>query len=226
MRQPLSSIIGFTELLQSKPETRADQVRLERFLGNIQTSAQHLMALVNSVLDLAAIEARRMELHLTEVDVSELLASVGEMLQPDAATEGITIQVTSDGQLTLSADPVRLRQIVLNLAGNAIKFTPAGGEVSITAAQTPGEGVEIAVADNGIGIAAEDQARVFEAFTQVEQATARKAGGAGLGLALVKQLTELHGGTVDLESSLGRGTTIRVRLPSSPSSSRYHGVDG
>jgi two-component system sensor histidine kinase BaeS len=134
------------------------------------------------------------------------------MMQPIADSYGVVLQVEPSEQLNLRADPMRLRQIVLNLANNAVKFTPSGGQVTI-GARPVGEGIEISVADNGIGIEADDLARVFEIFTQADSIRDRESGGSGLGLALVKQLTELHGGRVELESEPGRGTTVRVRLP-------------
>jgi signal transduction histidine kinase len=212
MRQPLNSIVGFTEILLGKPDALKDEQRLRRYLENIHTSGEHLMGLISGVLDLAAIEARRMDLNVNEVDLVELLASVGQMMQPIADSYGVVLQVEPSEQLNLRADPMRLRQIVLNLANNAVKFTPSGGQVTI-GARPVGEGIEISVADNGIGIEADDLARVFEIFTQADSIRDRESGGSGLGLALVKQLTELHGGRVELESEPGRGTTVRVRLP-------------
>ncbi len=212
MRQPLNSIIGFTDILLSKPGALSDQPRLQRFLTNIQSSGNHLVALIAGVLDLASIEARRLELRIDEVDLTEVLESVGTMLQPMAEMKELEFKVESGHQIRLMADAVRLRQIVLNLATNAVKFTPRGGFVTITAGSTDGW-VEIAVTDTGIGIGVEDRNRVFRPFTQVEGVPDREPGGAGLGLALVKHLTELHGGNVTLESELGKGSVVRVRLP-------------
>ena len=212
MRQPLNSIIGFTDILLSKADVRADEVRLHRFLANIQTSGNHLAALIAGVLDLASIEARRLELRIEEVDLKKLLDSVGEMMQPLADVKGVELRVDSGSSIMVPADSVRLRQILLNLATNAVKFTPAGGLVTV-ASSWSGDWAEVTVRDTGIGIGAEDRGRVFLPFTQVGAPADRDAGGSGLGLALVKQLVELHGGSVSLESKLGEGTSVRVRLP-------------
>ena len=212
MRQPLNSILGFTDMLLSKPDLLADQRRLHRFLTNIQTSGNHLLALIAGVLDLTMIEARRLDLRIEEVDLSELVASVGVMMQPLAESKGVGFQVDLNGPIRVPADPVRLRQIVVNLATNAVRYTPSGGLVTIGA--TIGDGwIEVMVADTGIGIGHADRSRVFEPFTQVEGVADREPGGSGLGLALVKRLTELHGGSVNLDSELGQGTRVSVRLP-------------
>jgi signal transduction histidine kinase len=211
MRQPLNSILGFTEIILSNPHGFADEARARRHLDNVQVAGRHLLALIADVLDLARIEARRMDLNPVEVDVQELLQSVAEMMQPIAATNGVILRLDRSEAQSVVADAVRLRQVVLNLVSNALKFTPSGGLVTIATSRDP-DWVEIAVADTGVGIAVEDHGRVFEAFTQLDAPTNREPG-AGLGLAMVKQLIELHGGRVILESQLGQGTTVRVRLP-------------
>ena len=222
MRQPLNSILGFTELLLTNPQALADQPRAHRYIDNVQTAGRHLLALITDVLDLAKIESRRLELTLIEVEVKELLTSLHEMMLPIARSKGVRLRVRAHPRLAVVADDMRLRQIVLNLVTNAVKFTPSGGLVSIGASSGAGW-MEITVADTGVGIAVEDQGRVFEAFTQLDVATNREPG-AGLGLAMVKQLTELHGGRVSLESELGRGTTVKVRLPrAEPSAPKAHG---
>ena len=222
MRQPLNSILGFTELLLTNPQALADQPRAHRYIDNVQTAGRHLLALITDVLDLAKIESRRLELTLIEVEVKELLTSLHEMMLPIARSKGVRLRVRAQPRLAVVADDMRLRQIVLNLVTNALKFTPSGGLVSIGASSGAGW-MEITVADTGVGIAVEDQGRVFEAFTQLDVATNREPG-AGLGLAMVKQLTELHGGRVSLESELGRGTTVKVRLPlAEPAATKAHG---
>jgi two-component system, sensor histidine kinase and response regulator len=223
MRQPLSSILGFTEILLSNPDGFADQTRARHYVDNVQTAGRHLLALIADVLDLARIEARRMDLTLIEIDVHKLLMSVQEMMQPIAEANGVTLRLDPSESQFVIADELRLRQIVLNLVSNALKFTPSGGLVKITTASDP-QWLEVAVADSGVGIAAEDHGRVFEAFTQLEVPTKREPG-AGLGLAMVKQLVELHGGRILLESELGRGTTMRVRLPLGPASRQRSDVN-
>ncbi|HVC78139.1 MAG TPA: hybrid sensor histidine kinase/response regulator [Candidatus Micrarchaeaceae archaeon] len=213
MRTPLSSILGFTDLLLTSSQVLADQERVRRYLQNIHTSGKHLMALIADVLDLTKIEARRVDLNFTEVDLNELLASVHEMMRPIAASKGVEVRFQPSGPLWVSGDATRLRQIILNLTMNGVKFTPSGGLVSITAASAA-EYVEVSVADTGVGIGTGDQNRVFEPFIQLRAVAGSDQGGAGLGLALVKQLTELHGGQVGVESELGRGTTVHIRLPS------------
>jgi signal transduction histidine kinase len=179
-----------------------------------QTNVERLTALVNDLLDLARIEAGRLELRLSPVDLRMIVAEVVEALAPQAAAKGLPMEVMAARDVPLlTGDPDRLYQVVLNLVGNAVKFTDAG-RVAVTV-RADGHWVELSVVDTGIGIAPDAAPHVFEEFLQ-EGDAARRAGGAGLGLSIVKRLVHLHGGTVRVESELGRGSVFTVRLPATP----------
>ena len=213
LRTPLASIIGFSQLLLEGAATgdlsRQQQNNLERILKN----GQHLLNLINDVLDLEKIEAGRMEVTYNQVDVRELLNWVVEETQSLAIAHHLDLHaVVQDGVDSLETSPVKLRQIMLNLVSNALKFTEQG-EVTVSAARVDAEHLALAVQDTGMGIPAEMQERIFEAFYQVEGGYTRKVGGTGLGLSIVRQMTMLLGGTITLRSAPGQGSTFTVILP-------------
>ena len=210
LRTPLNAIIGFGELLRENA-IEAEEDR-QQALQDIQESGEHLLALINDILDLAKIEAGRMELDRTETSLSATFASTVMLLRERAYMRGIELVTDADDACTVLADARKLKQILFNLATNAIKFTPAGGSVRI-AAREVGDGVEIAVSDTGIGISEADQANLFQEFTQVDGSLTRRHEGTGLGLALTRRLVELHGGTISVRSAFGVGTTFTVWLP-------------
>jgi signal transduction histidine kinase len=214
LRTPLNAIIGFSELLL-RPSSPAgtDAETVTEFAGHIHESGLHLLDLINEVLDLSKVEAGRLELRPTRFDIDALLRTTVDFVRPLSDAKSIDVELESAGPLELVADEGRIRQVILNLLSNAIKFTPQGGRVTVGVAPLGAE-VRIVVADTGPGIAPDDQAAVFEAFRQV----GRHVGvtqGTGLGLALVRQLVEAHGGRVDLESTVGVGSRFIVELPSS-----------
>ena len=177
-----------------------------------QSSTRALVGLVDDLLDLARIEAGRLELIIRPVDVSETIARVHRMVVAQAAVKGIGLEVVVAPDLPpAAADPDRLLQVLLNLVGNAVKFTERGQVRS--SARSVGGGVEIAVADTGIGIAPEALYRIFDEFRQADAGTTRKFGGSGLGLAIAKRLVEMHGGTIAVQSEFGVGSTFTVWLP-------------
>src|SRR5437588_436276 len=213
LRTPLASIIGFSQLLLEGAATgdlsRQQQNNLERILKN----GQHLLNLINNVLDLEKIEAGRMEVTYNQVDVRELLNWVVEETQSLAIAHHLDLHaVVQDGVDSLETSPVKLRQIMLNLVSNALKFTEQG-EVTVSAARVDAEHLALAVQDTGVGIPTEMQERIFEAFYQVEGGYTRKVGGTGLGLSIVRQMTMLLGGTITLSSAPGQGSTFTVILP-------------
>jgi signal transduction histidine kinase len=220
MRTPLTSIIGFAELLLMG---RAGPVNEKQahYAKNILESGRHQLMLVNDLLDLAKIEAGKMELHPEQVAVPVLLDAVATMMAARAAEKGLHLEIDlPDPQLSVVGDMTRLRQILLNLVSNAIKFTPEGGSIKIRAELTSDFGGEakqsaavISVADTGIGIKEEDFSKVFALFEQVESPLTRAQEGTGLGLSLTKHLVELHGGRIWFESTYGEGTTFFVALP-------------
>ena len=212
LRTPLNAIIGFSELLSDEGSERFDPVTRRRFLDQIHSSGKHLLQLINDILDLSKVEAGQMELHPQLMLVADTVREVLATMEPLARAKGITFDSESDPSMQLVADGAKVRQMLLNLASNAIKFTPAGGRVSIRARRTASS-VEIAVIDTGIGIAEADLPRLFGEFQQLDPGPGRRQEGTGLGLALTKRLAVLHGGDVSVESQLGKGTTFTVRLP-------------
>ncbi len=212
LRTPLNAVIGFSEVLQEKMFGDLNE-KQEEYLNDILTSGEHLLALINDVLDLSKIEAGKLELQLERVDLQRLLAGSLVIVRERALTHNITLSLdVSDEVGVIDADERKVKQIVFNLLSNAIKFTPDGGQVGIRARRI-GEIVEIAVWDTGVGIADEDQQLIFEEFHQVAQGLTDKTEGTGLGLALTKKLVTLHGGKIRVESDRDEGSTFTFTLP-------------
>jgi signal transduction histidine kinase len=210
LRTPLNAIIGFSEVLHEQMFGALNERQLA-YVHDVLAAGKHLLELINDVLDLAKIEAGRMELTLSEVAIPDLLRSAVSMHSERADRAGIALGLATDpAEITIPADERRVRQIVFNLLSNAVKFTPADGSVEVSAHLDDGK-VEIAVADTGPGIAAEDLESIFEEFEQADEG--RKAEGTGLGLPLSRKLVELHGGRLWAESEVGRGSTFRFTLP-------------
>jgi signal transduction histidine kinase len=215
LRTPLNAVIGFSEMLSLETFGSVGGTRNKEYLNDINGSGRHLLALINDILDIARIEAGHVELHEEVVDLKRLVHQTMVMVTPQAQAEGIHLAERIDADVAcLCADERRLKQVLINLVGNAVKFTMTGGEVAVSARRTE-DGVAIAVSDTGIGIAEQDIPRVMSQFGQVDSSLARQYQGTGLGLPLAKQLTELHGGTLTIESVLGTGTTVTVTLPAS-----------
>jgi signal transduction histidine kinase/CheY-like chemotaxis protein len=215
LRTPLNAILGFTELLIDDTDGHYDAVTRMRFLRQVNSAGQHLLSLINDVLDLSKVEAGRMELRPEDVEVGELIDQVLATVMPLANKKGITLASSNQSGARLIADRGKLKQMLLNLVSNAIKFTPDGGSVAIDVTAVS-DWVEFAVRDNGIGIAPEDIDQLFQAFQQVDSGRDRQQQGTGLGLALTRRLAELHGGTITVASSKGQGTTFSLRLPTRP----------
>ena len=211
LRTPLNAIIGFSEVLAEKMFGEVNDKQLE-YLRDIHSSGQHLLSLINDILDLSKIEAGRMELDLTKFDLSLALQNAMTLVRERATRGGVKLAIDADGVSEWVADERKVKQVLLNLLSNAVKFTPEGGSVKLSARRENGA-VEIAVADTGVGIAPEDQALVFEEFRQAGGDYLRKSEGTGLGLALAKKFVELHGGTMRLQSAKGAGSTFTFTLP-------------
>jgi signal transduction histidine kinase len=212
LRTPLNAIIGFSEVLGERMFGDLNDKQAE-YVGDIQASGRHLLALINDILDLSKVEAGRMELEPSAFDLPEILASALALVRGRADAHGLALDLTvGPGVGTITADERKVRQILLNLLSNAVKFTPDGGRVALAATARAGT-VEITVSDTGVGIAPEDLGAVFEEFRQVGTDRARKQEGTGLGLALARRLVELHGGTIGVTSTPGQGTTFTVTLP-------------
>lgn len=211
LRTPLSGMLGCLELLQ---ESLGDPVQGPQLLSTAQRSGRGLVQIIDDVLDLSKIEAGRLSVEMLATDIPSVLRDVAALHTPTAQQNGVRIHVTIDPDIGwISTDPVRLRQILANLVGNATKFTQRGDiELSAHTVEDPTL-IRFSVRDTGIGIAKENLPYVFQSFSQAEVATSRRFGGTGLGLALVKQLTQLLGGEVTVESTLGEGTTFHIDLP-------------
>ena len=213
LRTPLNAIIGFSDFLMLEAFGPIGCTRYREYIQDIHDSGAHLLSLINDVLDLSRLDAGQTELKEEDIDLSGLVAETLRMLQPQAQKTNVTLlEGVDDNVPFICADRRRILQVLLNLVSNAVKFTPAGGTVTIAASYS-GTEVRIAVRDTGIGIAKHDIPRALERFGQVDSRLARKYQGAGLGLPLAKQLMELHGGRLELTSEVGRGTTVTVTLP-------------
>jgi len=222
LRTPLNAIMGFSEIIRDGLESSAD-ARFAGYAGDIHTAGKHLLDVINNILDVATIESGRMELHEGAVDLADIIEEVEHMLSTQARSAGIELdQAIEPGLPRIRGDAVRLKQILLNLCGNAVKFTPNGGLVRVDVRTCDDGRLEIAVSDTGIGMRPSDIPKALEPFGQIEQTLARRFGGSGLGLPIAKALTEMHGGLLRIESELGLGTTVTVSLPGSRVRSNQH----
>jgi signal transduction histidine kinase/DNA-binding response OmpR family regulator len=212
LRTPLNSIIGFSELLADASLGTFDEPTRKRFVGQIHSSGKHLLQLINDILDLSKVEAGQMDLHMQPVDLEPAVFEAVSTAEPLARVKAIELKSAVETGLGVVADPAKVKQMLLNLLSNAIKFTAERGTVTV-AARRSGDWAELAVTDTGIGIAPADMGRLFGEFQQLEQGPGRRQEGTGLGLALTKRFAELHGGTVTVESEVGRGSTFTIRLP-------------
>ncbi len=214
LRTPLNAIIGLTEMMVSNAARFGTEKALEP-LQRVNRAGQHLLGLINQVLDLSKIEAGKLELNPQAVQLRPLIDEVvGTARQLAEQNKNRLVVEAQDDLGTLTVDPMRLRQILLNLLSNACKFTKEG-EVTLTARRLVDgrDWVEIAVADSGIGMTPEQQTRVFEEFSQADASTAQRFGGTGLGLAITRKLARMMGGDVMVASEPGEGSVFTVRLP-------------
>jgi signal transduction histidine kinase len=215
LRTPLNAIIGFSEVLQEKLFGELNDKQAE-YTSDILTSGQHLLSLINEILDLSKVEAGRMELELAPFDLPLAIDNARTFVRERAVKHGIKLDVDVDDRLgEYVGDERKIKQILLNLLSNAVKFTPEGGRISITANKTE-NGAEISVSDTGIGIPPAEQPKIFEEFRQVGGDYAHKKEGTGLGLTLAKKFVELHGGKIWVESEVGKGSTFTFTLPGRP----------
>ena len=211
LRTPLNAVIGFSEVLLEKMFGDVNP-KQEEYLQDILASGRHLLSLINDILDLAKIEAGRMELDVEEFDVAQAVQNAIVLVRERATRKGLILDTSLDLRLgTLGGDQRKIKQVLLNLLSNAVKFTPEGGRIEVRAQRLDGQ-VEIAVTDTGIGIAPEDQGVVFEEFRQVGAAE-KKVEGTGLGLTLSRKLIELHGGKIWVKSQVGEGSTFTFTIP-------------
>jgi len=215
LRTPLNSIIGFSDLLAEQGAANFSP-KQKRFLGHIQQGSRHLLELINDILDLSKIEAGHLELKYEDFEVSQAVAEVVATVRPIATAKNIQFDSTVAGDLFLYADRLRFKQVLYNLLSNAIKFTPAGGRVSIEGSEER-RAVRFRVLDTGIGIPTGEQEAIFESFHQVGTTTKGVREGTGLGLAITKRLIEQHGGSIWVDSELGKGSRFFFTLPLRPS---------
>jgi signal transduction histidine kinase len=225
LRTPLNAILGFTELIMDGVYGEVPG-ELREPITDIHTNGRHLLKLINDVLDLSKIEAGRMRLSLSEYSVQELIDSVISTTRSLAAEK--ELELISHVPMGLPqgfGDSQRLTQVLMNLVGNAIKFTPAGGSITVTARRVrgaecgvrqvaePGDMIEVAVADTGIGIPAEELESIFSEFRQIDSSITREHEGSGLGLSIAKRFVELHGGAIWAQSDVGKGSIFRFAVP-------------
>jgi signal transduction histidine kinase len=211
LRTPLNAIIGFSEVLTERMFGELNE-KQDEYLKDIHASGQHLLSLINDILDLSKIEAGRMELERSAFDLPNAIENALILVRERASRRGISLGSTIDERLgALDGDERKVKQVLLNLLSNALKFTPEGGRIDV-GARLDNHVAEVSVADTGIGIAPADQDAVFEEFRQVGTAD-KKAEGTGLGLALSRKFIELHGGKIWVESQLGAGSTFTFTLP-------------
>ena len=214
LRTPLNAIIGFSEVMAAETLGKLAHPQYHEYAQHIHASGQHLLSLINDLLDLSKIEAGKLELWEEEVDLAALIERCRVFVEESAQNKGIKLSLRAqEGLPVMLCDARKLKQVLVNLLSNAVKFTDAGGRIAVEARPDGAGGAVIEVSDTGIGIAAEDLEKVMSPFGQVHEALNRETQGTGLGLPLSRALVELHGGRLTLQSELGKGTTARVELP-------------
>ena len=216
LRTPLNAILGFSEMLAKEMFGPLNNPRYLEYAQIIHKSGVHVLSLINDLLDLSKLDAGKLELRVEPVEILKVIIDCVRCVEAQATRDHIGIVVhVADGVDRLCGDNKRLHQMLLNLLSNALKFTPVGGEISIDVFRR-GADVCISVSDSGIGIKAEDIPKVLEPFGQVESELSQRHQGTGLGLPLTKELAELHGGSLTMESSVDVGTTVTITLPPDP----------
>ncbi|WP_340819866.1 ATP-binding protein [Methanolobus sp. WCC4] len=212
LRTPLNSIIGFSDVMLSGMAGEVSEVQ-EKYLKNIAVSGKHLLELINNILDLSKSEAGKMELDAEHFLMDDAINEVMAVMTPIALKKKVVLEINNKSPMTIiNADKLRFRQIIYNLVSNAIKFTPEDGSVKVLA-NIPDGVIHIEVTDTGIGISEEDQQYLFQPFKQIDHGIDRRYEGTGLGLALVRNFVELHGGKIWVESKIGEGSTFVFEIP-------------
>jgi len=214
LRTPLNAIIGFSEVLSDRMFGELND-KQEEYLKDIYASGQHLLSLINDILDLSKVEAGRMELELADFSLPAAIDNALTLVRERASRHGITLGQSIDDRVgVIRGDERKVKQVLLNLLSNALKFTPEGGRIDVRTTMNDGM-AEIAVTDTGVGIAPEDQEAIFEEFRQVGTAD-KKVEGTGLGLTLCRKFIELHGGRIWVKSEVGQGSTFTFTIPVRP----------
>jgi signal transduction histidine kinase len=215
LRSPLNAIIGFSEMIRDEVAGPLGAVRYKEWSADINTAGKHLLTLITDLLDFSKLEVDRLELDVDMVDLGELAASCLKFVAPRAEKYGIalTLDVQPSTGVFLHGDALRLRQIVINLLSNAVKFSDPGGAVRMLVEDRGRDGFMVSVSDSGVGMRPEDIPRALEPYGQVDASRKRRQEGTGLGLPLAKALAEKHGGSLEIDSAIGQGTTVRICLP-------------
>jgi signal transduction histidine kinase len=214
LRTPLSAIIGFSEMIEQQAMGPIGNVKYRDYAADIRESGQHLLGIINDILDLSKVEAGKETLHEQDIPFEALIDGVRVLVEGRARDAGVALVFDCPEDLPgIRADKRRLVQILVNLLSNGVKFTPEAGSVTLRCWATEGSGFVFQAIDTGIGIARDDIPLALSVFGQVDNGTKHQAKGTGLGLPLSKALAELHGGTLDLQSEPGKGTTVTLRLP-------------
>ena len=217
LRTPLTGILGLSEALQLETYGSLSEKQLKA-VRNIESSGRHLLELINDILDLSKIEAGKLEMQFDTCSLGDICRSAVQLTKGMAAQKQIQVSFAMDpAQIMLRSDPRRVKQMLVNLLSNAVKFTPAGGNAGLDVCANPEEqAVSLTVWDTGIGIQPEDMQKLFKPFSQIDSSLARQYSGTGLGLSLVKKMVEMHGGSIQVESTFGAGSRFTIRLPWSP----------
>lgn len=215
LRTPLNAINGFSEIMATELFGPLGNPRYKEYSQDILQSGQHLLSLINDILDMSKIEAGKMNIHIEPISLREVVEETLRLVRHRAETSGLSLETYIPAMPEIYADYRALKQVLINLMTNAIKFTPKGGSVSILAMVSE-DNVHICVRDTGIGIAKDDMGRLTNPFEQVENQFSKTKEGTGLGLALTKSLVELHNGQLDIDSEVGKGTTVTIILPLKP----------
>jgi signal transduction histidine kinase len=215
LRTPLNAIIGFSELILRETFGPVSNDKYSAYLKDIHGSGNHLLKIINEILDLSKAEAGHLDLSEQAVEVGNIIESACRLMAPRVEAAGLALETSVASQMpALFCDAMKLKQVMLNLLSNAVKFTPPGGRITIAAGLAPGHRVMISITDTGIGIAKADLPRVLQPFVQVENALSRSHQGTGLGLPLAAAMMQLHGGELHIDSELRKGTTVTIAFPS------------
>jgi len=213
LRTPLNAILGFSDILSHQYLGQIGVQKYVDYAQDIHSSGEHLLSLINDVLDISAIEAGKVDLNMEQLSIDKMIAECVRIIAKDAADRGIELATSSSNDLPLlRADKRAIRQILLNLLSNALKHTPEGGKITVSARRSNSKTL-LSIADTGSGIPPELVSNLTEPFTRGERDPHKAAEGWGLGLAITKSLIDLHGGEIDIESTVGVGTTVSVALP-------------
>jgi signal transduction histidine kinase len=220
LRTPLNAIIGFSEVVERELFGPLGNERYVSYVRDIRNSGEHLLSLINDILDLSKIEAGRFQLRMEEVDCNEIAHSVARLIRPRTVEHGLTMKIDlPESPVVLNADKRAVKQVLINLLSNAVKFTPENGTVTLSSKPWH-DGVEFLVSDTGIGIDQKDMHVALAPFGQIDSQFTRKYEGTGLGLPIVKSLVELHGGQFAIESAVGKGTKVTMVLPAQKAEAR------